>query len=291
MTAPHARPQATRAGRRFTRHFEANPEEVIGLRPDHRAVRLGRTIFPRSVVSANEAPRLLVSGANQRKLGDRVTAGPWQGMPIYALTLEERATCPASCHHWATCYGNGMPFARRHREGADLEMRLMDEVAALSFAHPAGFVIRLHLLGDFYSLEYVRLWSALLATYPALHVFGYTAWGTDTPIGTALFRIARQSWGRFAIRRSVPAGEAAARTAITITDPAALPAGAILCPAQRAEGAPGALPCCGACGACWHPSACHRPIAFLLHGMKRGNRGRKPALVTSPSTPDSRQAA
>ncbi|RKQ70145.1 hypothetical protein [Oceanibaculum indicum] len=281
-----------RAGRRFTRHFEANPSEVIGLRPDHHAVRLGRTIFPRSVVAADEAPRLLVSGANQRKLGDRVTAGPWKGMPIYALTLEERATCPVSCHHWHDCYGNSMPFARRHREGAALEARLMDEVTALSCAHPRGFVIRLHLLGDFYSLDYVRLWAALMKTHRALHVFGYTAWPVGTPIGNELFGMARRNWQRFAIRRSVTSDRAEGRTAVTITDPADLPAGAILCPAQKADGVPGALPCCGACGACWHPAARHRPIAFLLHGMKRGNRGRKPRTPSAiPDTPALTSAA
>lgn len=236
---------------------------VTPLRADHRAVRLGRTLFPKSVVDAADAPRLLVSGANQRKLGDRVTVGRWKGMPIFALTLEERATCPTSCHHWSTCYGNGMPFSRRHRAGAALEARLIDEVAALSMRYPAGFVVRLHVLGDFYSTGYVALWAALLDTYPALHVFGYTAWPAGSEIGRAVADLAACRWDSFSVRRSTSAP--APGSAVTITDAGDIDARTtIVCPAQT-----GKLSCCGACGACWHPAARGKAIAFILHGMKR----------------------
>ena len=44
----------------------------------------------------------------------------------------------------------------------------------LDIDHPNGFAVRLHNLGDFYSLQYVALWRRLLARHPALHVWGYT---------------------------------------------------------------------------------------------------------------------
>ena len=91
------------------------------------------------------------------------------------LTLEERATCPASCHAFDYCYGNSMHYARRVKHGTRFELRLIDEVAALADQHRQGFVIRLHVLGDFYSEHYAKVWTELLARVPALRVYGYTA--------------------------------------------------------------------------------------------------------------------
>jgi hypothetical protein len=85
------------------------------------------------------------------------------GMPIYTLTLEERATCPTSCGHWRSCYGNSMHFAHRidHRSPGFATL-LAANVKRLGVEHPHGFVVRLHVLGDFYSVAYVDLWAALL---------------------------------------------------------------------------------------------------------------------------------
>ena len=233
------------------------------LRPDVPAVVESRTLFPRQVRAAADAVELLVTGRYQRKLGGRVTKGAWSGMPIFSLTLEERATCPRSCHHWLTCMGNTMQWAVRFREGYELERALHGELARLQALHPRGFVVRLHVLGDFYSTGYVNRWAGWLREFPALHVFGYTARGPETPIGAAVARLADSQWDRFAIRLS--AQEAGPGRAITLFAPDFVQLDSsekiILCPAQENQTAG-----CGTCGLCWSASARDATIAFTAHG-------------------------
>jgi hypothetical protein len=146
--------------RRFTDHKKVG--KPLTLSPDHPAVIEGRTMFPSRVTEEHD--RLLKSGQNQRKLGSHVSKGRWAGMPIFTLTLEERATCPRSCQHWNDCYGNHMHWPKRHAHGPELEGKLALELAVLAAKYPAGFVVRLHILGDFYSSEYVRRWYRLDTT-------------------------------------------------------------------------------------------------------------------------------
>ena len=251
--------------RRFTEVKALHPERVTGLAPGHAALREGRTLFPTTVVDARDSQRLLVSGKNSRKLGDVVSKGPWAGWPIFHLTLEERATCPKSCQHWATCYGNGMPLARRHRHGADLEGLLDQELEGLQKVYPEGFVVRLHQLGDFYSVDYVRRWAEWLDRFPALHVFGYTAWPLTSEIGGKLRILAAKRWDRFAIRTSAPEslGGMDAVTAWKMPEGDHTEEGAIVCPAQT-----GKTSCCGSCGLCWADAAKDRTIAFIAHGSR-----------------------
>src|SRR5262249_32616397 len=146
------------------------------LNPDHPALSEARTIFPTTVASPWDADRLLVSGHNNRKLGAHVTKGEWKGFPIYHLTLEERASCPRSCLRWADCYGNAVHMARRHDHRGDNFLDfLRAELWMLARANRDGFVVRLHTLGDFYSMDYVAFWAEMIDTLPMLHVFGYTA--------------------------------------------------------------------------------------------------------------------
>jgi len=86
--------------RRFKEHYPAK-----GVIPHPSpSVALGRSIFYRSrVKSPDERLHVLISGENNLKIGKRVSKGKWNGMPIYTLTLEERATCSSDCHHWRTC--------------------------------------------------------------------------------------------------------------------------------------------------------------------------------------------
>lgn len=251
--------------RRFHDKPELHPEEVQGLPQDHSAVVHGRTLFPTTVIDALNSPRVLVSGENQRKLGSHVTKGPWAGMPIYHLTLEERATCPTTCHHWTTCYGNGMPQSRRHHAGGALLATLQCEIDALQERHLGGFVVRLHILGDFYSVEYVDTWAAWLDEYPALHVFGYTAWPRDSEIGRRVFDLTDKRWDRFAIRTSSreSLGGMDAVTTWSVPEGSHTEEGAIVCPAQTGKTA-----CCGSCGLCWSDAARDKTIAFIAHGPK-----------------------
>lgn len=246
--------------RRFHGTPELNPEQVTGLAESHPAVVEGRTLFPTTVMKPEQSPRLLVSGEHNRKLGDRILKGPWAGFAVYHLTLEERATCPRTCFNWLTCYGNGMPQARRHSTKG-LEPRLLGELIELGQRHPKGYAVRLHTLGDFHSVEYVQFWKSALLRVPALHVFGYTAWGRDTPIGQAVSDLTHLDWNRFAIRFS--AKEMAPQGATTIfTKPESPRIGnGIVCPAEL-----GKTEACGSCGLCWHPAARDKTIVFVAHG-------------------------
>ena len=263
----------THALRRFAgRAIE--PERVIDLKASHPALTDGRSIFRKSVVHVEDSPRLLVAGYNNPKLGAKIQKGPFEGFPIFHLTLEERATCPTSCHMWNGYYGNAMPFARRHAidNVVDFGMTLDEELAALQRKHPKGFMIRLHTLGDFASVAYVRLWAVFLVRYPALHCFGYTSnWhDADDPvereIGQAILALTEASWERFAIRFSTQAAKEQTAVVIEANDsrPNVLP-----CPAQTKKSE-----CCATCGLCWAESVRDRSIGFLKHGMKR-TRGRR----------------
>lgn len=225
-------------------------------------------MFTSRVFEADQVPKLLISGGNQRKIGDRVTKGKWAGMPIFTLTLEERATCPRTCFHFRSCYGNGMHWSRRIAAGPRLEYLLPMELADLQHAHPTGFVVRAHILGDWYDTAYVMLWARWLRDFPALHVFGYTARPQTGGIGRTIDRLNRASDGRCAIRFSVAELTVKGRAGEQLEAPTVwqLPEGpkvgdVLVCPAQT-----GRTACCGTCGLCWTMRA---PIAFIAHGNPR----------------------
>ena len=95
-----------------------------------------------------------------------------------------------------------------------------------------AFAVRLHALGDFYSVRYVELWRKLLARHPALHVWGYSArHDKGDPIAAALASLARDAgWDRFAMRFSNAPSET--RSTISVEHPYQVPPDAILCPEQ-----------------------------------------------------------
>jgi hypothetical protein len=222
------------------------------------AYRYGRTIFSSRVFNPDEVRRVLKDGHQSRKIGKTVIKGARRGWPIFTLTLEERATCPRTCEAWAFCYGNNMQAAERIVAGPALEQALWRELMALQTKHPGGFMVRLHVLGDFYSTTYVRMWEKALATFPALHVFGFTARLPGTPMGDLLWALTERNWDRVAIRFS----------GLDLPDKASILQGlggpdgvsssaAIPCPAQTE-----ATDCCATCGICWHSK---RSISFARH--------------------------
>lgn len=277
MTAVRRLRDAGTVGRRFVApHPHANREQA-GLPERHPAVVEGRTLFPRSVVDPDASPRLLVSGANQSKIGARVQKGPWAGLPIYCLTLEERATCPRSCHVYRECYGNAMHWSRRHRHGPDLERELGYELARLMRQHPEGIAVRLHILGDFYSTQYVRRWQGWLATYEhRLFLFGFTAHDRGSRVGAAVERMNARFPAQSAIRFSVGRPTGQPMEATTFWDapaPGQTHNGdALICPAQS-----GRTDCCATCGLCWHAAMDGTAIAFVGHGMRAATGPRKAA--------------
>lgn len=245
------------------------PEQVVPLRADHPALAQERTIFPTTVKTPCESERLFVSGHNNPKLGAVVTKGRFAGRPIYHLTLEERATCPRSCLQWATCYGNGMHMARRHDHRDPNFLAFVEaELWGLWRAHPDGFMVRLHTLGDFYSVEYVDFWRNALAHVGGLAVFGFSACLPDAAdpaereIGQAVAALAEAEWTRFAIRFS--RAEPQAQSSVVVLEPLVRD-DVVMCPAQTE-----ATTACATCGFCWSIAGRAKTVGFLLHGPKRG---------------------
>jgi hypothetical protein len=219
----------------------------------HPAFSTGRSIFTSRVFDAGEVKRVLKSGHNSRKIGRTVQKGPRRGWPIYTLTLEERATCPPTCKALAFCYGNNMQAAQRIVAGAELEDALAFELEELQDRHPDGFMVRLHVLGDFYSAGYVEFWKQRLRLLPALHVFGFTAHDPlNSRIGAALLDLVTNQWDRFALRFSGLDGPMLGSQLMPDQH-----AGAIQCPAQT-----DATDCCATCALCWQSK---RSIAFARH--------------------------
>jgi hypothetical protein len=240
--------------RRFTEHKPTGRPLVLDA--GHVAVVEGRPLFPSTIVEGDDRP--LKPGNFQRKIGSHVVKGAWSGMPIYCLTLPERTTCPRSCANWRDCYGNKMHWSKRHAPGAALEDALRVQVAELAAKHPRGFVVRLHILGDFYSVGYVNLWHEQLVSHPALRIFGYTAHHGDA-ISKAIIYTALRFRSRWAIRHSDvhPEGYSSQFRTVTIDKAEECPADAIVCPAQTDRTA-----CCGTCALCWSTT---KAIAFLKH--------------------------
>jgi hypothetical protein len=237
-----------------------------GLRHDHPALTEARTIFTTTVVGSAEAPRLLIEGKNAAKIGDRIAKGPWRGLRVFTLTLEERATCPRTCGQWAACYGNAMPLARRHANDAGLMPRLASEAAALMARH-GEIAVRLHVLGDFYSASYVRFWSWLLRCHPGMHLFGFTAHPASSDVGQEIAAMNAAHPDQCAIRFSVPLGAPPAPMQASVAwEGDDIPADAILCPAQS-----GKTQACATCGLCWHARADRHRIVFIGHGMVKRN--------------------
>ena len=225
------------------------------LKPNNPVLSERRTIHIKSRKPITDK-QVIKSVANNDKLGNGsniITKGKWKGWPMFSITLEERATCPSYCHHWDDCFGNNMAFAHRFIAGPELEDKIRTEVRILSLLYK-NFVIRLHILGDFYSRQYVMMWHKLLADYPGLHVFGYTAhWNTPgitDEIMAIRTRFASRFWVRFSTNNKLHT-PAIIATREDYTEPA------ITCPEQQ-----GKVDSCLGCGLCW---AIEKPIKFLSH--------------------------
>lgn len=245
-------------GRRTQSRFALRPmaENHVPQRDlDSPAIREGRTVFPTRLRIPGQSA-VLKSGFNQAKIGAKFHKGKWRGMRIFSVSLEERATCPTTCGLYRGCYGNGMPFAIRFKHGPALEQQIAVEVAELARKYPRGFVVRLHTLGDFYSVGYVRFWERLLDQWPMLRIFGYSArWDKGDPIADELLGLIARRWDRFAVRLSGAPIEV--RSTITVDHRRDVPADAILCPAQI-----GKTESCSTCALCFQTE---RRIAFVRH--------------------------
>jgi hypothetical protein len=246
------------------------------------AVLAGRSVYhdlrAKSVADGMAATERVVKKSTNTKLGKRVTKGKLAGFPIFTVTLEERATCPRSCIHWGDCYGNNMMNATRYAADDALVAQIEADLAFYQTKHPNGFLVRLHVLGDFFSVAYVAQWARWLGMFPALHVYGYTANQPDATdsqeraIGQALLTLRNECGIRFAVRFSGSYSQEFAALSYDDARSAQLVADkqAFKCPTQISK-ATGKLakkgeetlaPDCGACGLCWQAS---KPVVFITH--------------------------
>lgn len=174
-------------------------------------------------------------------------------MPLFSLTLEEGATCPASCpmlqlrpkgKKWR-CYGANMPYAKRYRHGELLEDALMKDLRFLHEKYTNGFIVRLHVLGDFYSVDYVRFWENLLREHWRTRVFGFSHVPAATPIGQEITQFVKLFSSRVSILRSTGADiNDPLPKAVVIGKYDEVPQGFVTCPWQTHR-----VPCtkCGLC--------------------------------------------
>lgn len=248
--------------RRFTDKPDLNPEAVKALPAYHDAIKERRTLFPSTVVEVTESEpeHLLISGFNNKKLGDTIAKGKFAGYKLFQLSLEERATCNAQCEHFQYCYGNGMQYARRLRMG-DPETfydRLSAELGDLLRQH-GKIMVRLHVLGDFISVEYVQFWMDMIDLFEGdLAVYGYTRWRPEDDIGREIERAKVLGDDLFRIRWSGLPGPDGALVIDRKPEAAKVSEG-LVCPAQT-----DATACCATCGLCWDRTK--QPIVFVKHG-------------------------
>ena len=252
------------------------------------AVMTGRTIIldnVKNIADGTGKSERAVKASSNAKIGKVIARGAWNGAKIYSLTVEERATCNRACLHWADCYGNNMPFATRYvvndaliqqieqdltyyQAQTDKDNARRQKLAAkhgIAFS-PMVFAVRLHVLGDFASVEYVEQWAKWFDMFPSLRVWGYTHWNPGTAIGNAILSLREalggldaRLGGRFCIRFSDETEHGGG--ALSDTHPLAADMAesgkAFICPEQT-----GQTKDCGTCALCW-TSAKH--VIFKTH--------------------------
>lgn len=218
------------------------------LKENNPALAKAITIHPRAKRSPLDTNILKSVSANSKMgKGDNiVTKGKWAGMPMFQMSLEERATCPADCKQWASCFGNNAAFAHRiDHTHPDFLSVLRAEVVVLVKRYRHGVVIRPHVIGDFFSQEYAKFWMGLADEFQNLYLFGFTHWGRDTPIGQAILKGNHnpQVWIRFSDQGG--------------TMSANVDGEGVQCPEQT-----GKTESCLTCGVCW---TTERAVRFNLH--------------------------
>jgi hypothetical protein len=147
-----------------------------------------------------------------------------------------------------------MPFAHRFStEG--LIPKLREEVETLLAKNPNGITIRLHVLGDFYSVDYVRFWESMLLFNDNLSLFGYTANLPSSEIGKAVWLMNIRFSDRCVIRYSHNAESN--RLGEWYAAEESFEGPSFDCPEQT-----GKVKSCADCGLCW---TTQKTVRFLSH--------------------------
>lgn len=226
------------------------------LKTDHPAVVNHTTMYRKNVHNPVDYKYKFIKPDTGSKLGKVVNVGRWRGHKFYTLTLEERATCYSGCEHYTDCFGNNMPFAHRFQTKTTVQQtilmsRMSKELNDLDRKHKLGYVVRTHILGDFFNVKYVKWWGKQLKNRPALKVYGYSRWHPDTAIGKALDELRTQYPESFCVRFSNRPDDLLSANSEHVSSEG------VVCPEQT-----GKSKSCGDCGLCW---TMKKQIIFLDH--------------------------
>ncbi len=232
----------------------------------NKAIKRGRTLFKNKVKPPPLDGSILKPARYNKKLGngnDIISKGKWKGYALYYLTLEERATCPKTCHFYEACYGNHVPFGTRFKNNANLIKSIESSLKLLNTKH-TNFVVRLHVLGDFYSASYVNFWRQQLVKYKGLHLFGYTA-HLKGKIHEEIHKLNKDYKSRVCIRFStdnsnyVTNSLGNSRSKLLAVDEEFNKRDSFICPEST-----GKVDSCLDCGLCFNQSI-KKPVKFLTH--------------------------
>ena len=220
---------------------------------------LTTTKYKKSIHDLNNYDHDIVKNSTNIKIGKKVTKGQYLNYLFKTVTLIERETCPRDCVHWNDCYGNNMPFAHRisHKDQNLLQKRIYNEL--LNSTNKL-LLIRLHVLGDFFNVKYVKFWSIMLNTFKNIAIYGYTANNINSN-----FKISRDiakeiiklNYNKHShIRFSNDLTNNFSANSYDIVKP--VKGKSILCPVQENKTAN-----CGTCGLCWNQKT--QSIIFKTH--------------------------
>jgi len=220
---------------------------------------LTTTIYKKNIFELNEYKFKIIKDSKNIKLGKKVTKGMYNNYKLKTVTLIERETCPTDCVHWGNCYGNNMPFAHRinHEDQNLLQKRIYNELLKSS---NQLLLIRLHVLGDFFNVKYVKFWSIMLNTFKNIAVYGYTANNINSKIELSrdiAKEIIKLNYSKHShIRFSNDLTNSFSANSYDIVKP--VKGESILCPVQENKTAN-----CGSCGLCWNQK--NQSIIFKTH--------------------------
>ena len=222
---------------------------------------LETTIYKKNIHNLDNYIYKVLKPSTNKKLGKKILKGQFKDYKFYTLTLTERATCPTDCFHWSTCYGNNMPFAHRMDASNEklLTSRIYEDIKALNGKKA---MIRLHILGDFFSVSYVMFWDMILKDFPNIAIYGYTANNIKSKleksrsIASTISVLHSLHKERFSIRFSNDLENPFSANSFDVVKP--VKGKSILCPVQENK-----TPDCGACGLCWNSP--DKQIIFITH--------------------------
>jgi len=235
-------------------------DKAMELNTNHKAIVNATTLYNASKFTIRDVSNYkhkVLKASTNIKLGKKVNKGKLKGMKMYTLTLIERETCTDECEHYTDCFGNNMHVAHRFEVNDAFMLRLESDIHATAVANPNGFLVRLHILGDFKSVEYTLFWERMMIHYPNLHVYGYSRNHIDSKyshvrdIAKELIRLRSKYQNRWAVRFSNKLDQEYSANSRDITDKG------ITCLAQVKTDVS-----CSDCTLCWSSK---KAIGFITH--------------------------